>query len=193
MKSFHKLLPVLLLMITLIGCSPQAEKVYHNTFMGFKVDYPAKFEIKEYKFDGKQYSAVLKSKEGTIDIRAGGAGTMYDKMPFDEYVKMAMIDQVQNYDKLISIKPFVSDQGVKGYETYWKVLQTVPPEDWDKPEDLYPPYISGPIYIFPPREKKYDGRQPLKTINLSHYTAADGKMNQIMINDLKQIARSFRY
>ena len=42
-----------------------------------------------------------------------------------------------------------------------------------------------------------DGRQPIKTITLSHntaYTAADeDKMNQAMINDLRKIAKSFRY
>lgn len=193
MRSASKVFPVLLLTMVLISSATQTEKVYYNKFMGFKVIYPAKYEIKEYRFNGKQFSAQLKCKEGTIDIRVGGAGTMYDNMSFDEYVKIAAIDQIQNYDELVSIICFISESGIRGYKTYWKVLQTVPPENFDKPEDLYPPYISGPIFYFPPKEKKYDGKQPLKTIMLSHYTSLDDKMNQFMINDLEKIAKSFRY
>ena len=194
MKAALKFLPVILLIsMVLIGCSPRNEKVYHNRFMEFKVTYPARYEIKEYMFGGKQMSAVLKCREGSIDIRAGGAGTMHDKTPFDEYVKFAAIDMIQNYDKLVSIEPFVSDAGVKGYKTYWKVLQTVPPEDWDKPEDLYPPYISGPIFYFPPKEQKYEGRQPLKTIMLSSSDSSEDEKNQVLMDDLEGIAKSFRY
>lgn len=160
--------------------------------MGFKVTYPAKYEIKEYMFAGRQLSAELKCKDGIIDISVGGAGTDFDKMPFDEYVKIAALDQIQNYDQLISIKPFVSDSGIRGYETYWKVLQTIPPEDFDKPADLYPPHISGPIYYFQPEKPRYDSEQPLKTISFSHY-ATSNKTEKIMINDLIKIAKSFRY
>lgn len=192
MRSALKLWLAFFLMLLSLGCSAQIEKTYHNQFMGFKVTYPAKYEIKEYRSAGMQLSAELKSKEETIDIRIGGAGTMYAEMPFDQYVKIAAIDQIQNYDQLISIKPFVSDSGVRGYETYWKALQTVPPEDFDKPKDLYPPYISGPIYYFQPQEPKYDGHQPLKTISLSHYATNDNTQ-KIVVNDLKKIAKSFRF
>lgn len=192
MKSFHKFLPVLLLMIALTGCSQPTEKVYRNKSFDFQVSYPARYEIKEYVWEGIQQSAELKSQQGVIDIRAMGAGTMYDKMSFDEYARIAASVEIQNYEKLVSIKPFVSDSGIKGYKTFWRVIQTVPPEDFDKPE-LYPPYISGPIYYFPPREKKYIGRQPVKVIMLSCYVLPDGKMDQAAELELEKIAKSFRY
>jgi len=146
MRSALKLWLTFFLILLSLGCSAQIEKTYQNQFMGFKLTYPAKYEIKEYRSAEMQLGAELKNKDGMIDIRVGGAGTMHDQMPFDQYVKIAAIDQIQNYDKLISIKPFVSDSGVRGYETYWKVLQTVPPEDFDKP-DLYPPYLRTDLLL----------------------------------------------
>jgi hypothetical protein len=174
------------------GCSTQTEKIYSNNFVGFRVTYPTKYNIKEYKFESHQLSAELKSKEGIIEIRAGGAGTMYNNLPFDQYVKIAAIDQIQNYNKLISIKPFISDSNIKGYETYWEVIQTIPPEEQEKSKELYSPYISGPIYYFQPKEVKYEGEQPLKTISFSCYSPNNVK-NPALVNDLQTIAKSFSF
>ncbi|MFC1540423.1 hypothetical protein ACFL4J_00105 [Candidatus Margulisiibacteriota bacterium] len=190
MKLAPRLLPLLCLAVLLTGCSQPASQTYSNRTFGFQVTYPDKYEAKEYVWEGVQQSVELKCDQGYINIRAMGAGTMYDEMPFDDYAKIAASVEIQNYEKEISIVTFESQSGVNGYETYWRVLQTIPPEDFDKPE-LYPPTIEGPIYYFPPKEKKYIARQPVKVVMLSHYARPGAE--DVIVEDLAKIARSFKY
>jgi hypothetical protein len=193
MRSFIRSTALIFICISLISCASKQSAVYENRTYDFSVKLPAGYQVKEYKFGREQSSVELRNKQGIIDIRAMGAGTMYTEMPFDEYARIAAASEIQNYEKLISIEAFVTDTRIRGYRTYWLVYQTVPPEDFDKPEDLYPPYIAGPIYYFPPKELKFSGGQPVKTIMLSHYAFLSGEAEQAILSDLEKIARSLKY
>ena len=110
------------------ACTADHDRVYENKSFDFSVRYPSSYKIKEFKTDGLQTGAELKSDKGIIDIRAGAAGTDYEKMPFDEYVRIAAPSEIQNYENLVSIESFTSDSGIKGYKTCWRVIETIPPD-----------------------------------------------------------------
>jgi len=182
--------PFLFLTIALLGCSQPAEKVYKNQSFYFAITYPCGYEIKEFRFKKLQTGAELTDQEKTISIRAMGAGTMYDKMTFDTYARIAASVEIQNFDKLVSIESFVSQTGVKGYRTYWKVIEIIPPDEWK--EGMVPNHQTvGPIYYFPPKEKKYIGQQPVKVIMIDYYVRSGEK--DMILEDLEKIAKSFKY
>ncbi|MBU0672839.1 MAG: hypothetical protein KJ732_07430 [Candidatus Margulisbacteria bacterium] len=188
MKSIIKLLPPLLLFV-ILGCA-SPEKVYRNKSFDFSVTYSSQYKIKEFKFEEIQTGAELTEGKKTISIRAMGAGTMYDGMSFDEYVKIAASVEIQNFDKLVSLESFVSQAGVRGYKTYWEVIEIIPPDEWK--EGMVPDRNTvGPIYYFPPKEKKYIGQQPVKVIMIDSYVQS-GKEKSIL-EDLEKIAESFEY
>jgi inhibitor of cysteine peptidase len=115
------------------------------------------------------------------------AGTNFAALPFDKYVKIAASDEIQNFTKLLGLKPFVSEYGIKGYETYWRVIKH---EDTDKGEINEVTRV-GPLYYFPLQRERKLGDQPVKTVLLT-FNAAAGKEESLK-KDAEEIARSFRY
>ncbi len=157
------------------------EKVYDNADFGFSVNYPADYRAKEIKWVKEKTGVELDKKGAYLTVRAMGAGTMYEDMPFDQYVKIAAASEIQNYDKLVSIESFTSEYGIKGYKTFWEVIVH---EDTDGGELDYTT-IAGPIFYFPPAKKQKLGEQPVKTIMISGYEGGT--------KEAELVAFSFRY
>lgn len=175
---------LVLLSLCLGGCGggeDGKEKVYHNTDFGFSVNYPADYRAKEIKWLKESTGVELEKKGAYVTVRAMAAGTMYENMSFDRYVRIAAASEIQNYEKLVSIESFTSEYGIKGYKTYWEMIVH---EDTDTGEADYST-IAGPIYYFPPIRKQKLGEQPVNTIMISCYEGG-GK-------DVEQVAASFRY
>ena len=170
------------LVLVLGGCGGgNGERVYKNADFGFSVLYPSDYSARELKWVKEPTGVVLQKKEGTITVQAMAAGTMYEDTPFDDYARIAAAAEIQNFDKLISIERFTSEYGIRGYKTYWKVIQH---EDTDTGEINAATKV-GPIYYFPPRLKQKLGDQPVKTIMISGDPAVQ--------KDAESIATSFRY
>jgi predicted secreted protein len=161
--------------------------IYENKEFDYSVLLPGGYAWREIPPDEPREGVELRKGEGMIDVRAMGAGTMYEKMPFDEYVKIAALSQIQNYEELVSIESFVSDYGIKGYKTYWEAGETVPPDEDREPEMS----IVGPIYYFPLSQEKKSFGHPVKTVMISYYEYPNKKGN--VPQDAEQIARSYRY
>lgn len=180
---------LLLSSIMLVGCGSENDNIstYKNGDFGFAVDYPNEYKAREAKWIKESMGLELQKKGGTITLQAMGAGTMYENMPFDQYVKIAASVEIQNYEKLISIESIVSDYGVKGYKTYWMVVDH---EDTDK-GSFDATREAGPIYYFPPLTARKQGEQPVKTIMLNYSTAPGSEKNIAL--DAEEIAHSFRY
>lgn len=176
----------------LLGCAKQGPRVYENRTYEFAVTYPEHYKIREFNLNGEEIGAELSNDFGTITVRAMAAGTMYEGMKFDDYVLIAAASEIQNFEEISSYKKFRSLKGVYGYETFWQVGETIPPDEWRegmKPQTK----IVGPIYYFPPKVIKFSGEQPVKTIMLSYYAKTTGEVEDLMKKDLIEIAKSFRY
>lgn len=156
-------------------------QTYRNYDFGYSINYPSNLEAKEIKWVREKMGVTLKNKAGEVTVQAMPAGTSYAKVPFAEYVKIAASVEIQNFNKLLSIEPFVSEYGIKGYQTYWEVVEHQDLDSGDKTETKK----VGPIYYFPLKNKRKVGEQPVKTIMIS----ACGLVSQ----EAEAVAKSFRY
>lgn len=173
-----------LLLLLVAGCAGKNENkeaVYKNADFGFSVAYPSVYRAKELKWIKEATGVELSQDKATITVQAMAAGTMNANMPFGQYVREAAIDEGQNFTRLVSIESFSSDYDIKGYRTYWEVVQH---EESDTGESDITS-TAGPIYYFAPRLKQTLGDQPVKTIMISGYQAPE--------KDITAVAASFRY
>lgn len=98
-------------------------KTYTNTKYNYAIDYPPDWVAREYP-DIKTGAAFRPTDHQNEVIAVDAASMMLDErgeIPFDEYVKTAAKNEIQNYLSLASIKKLTTDSGLKGYETTWKV------------------------------------------------------------------------
>ena len=167
-----------LIIAVLAGCGEKEKMgVYRNADFNFSITYPSAYQAREIGSTGM----ILHGKHGAITVQAMPAGTMYEKMPFDRYARIAASVEIQNFEKLVSFESFVSDYGIRGYKTYWEVVRH---EDTDTGE-VNSVDTAGPIYYFPPNGKRKQGEQPVKTIMISCDPGAQ--------KDAEVVAASFRY
>lgn len=119
--------------------SPDQEmtwKTYTNTKYNFSIDYPSNWSFREYpdSKDGAAFNPIDKPEypdaSESISISAGNAMLNYQKQTLEEYAKTAGTE-IQNYNKLATIKKVTTLNGAVGYETTWMVqgmtINGVPP------------------------------------------------------------------
>lgn len=101
-------------------------KTYTNTKYNYSIDYPSNWEVREYPEtkDGAAFNPFNKpgypDSSDAITISAGQkVGTMDD--PFKDYVKTAASGEIQNFNKIASLKKITTTDGIVGYETTWMV------------------------------------------------------------------------
>ncbi len=100
------------------------ELTYTNNKFGYSINYPSDWTFREFP-DTRTGSGFrplnspddIASECITIDARET-AERNYN-LPFDEYVKVAGKEEIQNYEKLNSIEPITTDKGLSGYKTTW--------------------------------------------------------------------------
>jgi len=182
---------LLLLVFLCLGWGERPnEFIYNNTDFNFSIQYPPDYKAKTIKWLETETGVTLTRPEGEITVQAMPAGTDYEKMPFDKYVKIAAASEIQNFEEQVSSEVFTSEYGIKGFKTYWKVIETVLPETGGV-GDVPGSKVVGPIYYFPPTKLRKVGAQPVKTIMLSQYTKSGSE--EVLLRDLALIAESFRY
>lgn len=99
-------------------------KTYTNTKLGYEIKYPNDWEYREYP--STQSGAGFRPANKPNDVQyefinidaKGTAESQYD-IPFDEYVKTAAVQEIQNFEKLNSIEQVSANSGIKGYKTTW--------------------------------------------------------------------------
>ena len=172
----------LVLIAVLTGCGPEKNTpVYKNLDFGYSIVYPEGYQAKPIKWVKGESGVELTRDRQTITVQALPTGTDYATMPFDQYVRIAATVDIQNFTKLIALEPFTSAYNVKGYKTFWKVIQH---EDTDNGE-RDTTTIAGPIYYFPLERPWKRGDQPVKAVMIY--------ADQGLSAEAAEIAASFRY
>ncbi len=99
-------------------------QIYTNNKFGYSINYPNNWTFREFPdtqtgagFIPPNSPKDIASECITIDAR-GTAENKYS-VPFDEYVKTAAIEEIQNYQKLNSIEAITTASGLVGYKTTW--------------------------------------------------------------------------
>ncbi len=101
-----------------------AQQTYVNAKFGYSIDYPSGWIFREFPdtqtgvgFRPPNSPAEIASECMTVDAR-GTAGNE-ENLPFAEYVKKAAVVEIQNYEKLDSLRSVTTTAGLVGYETTW--------------------------------------------------------------------------
>ncbi len=137
--------------VSTVTPKPAADwKTYMNTKYNFSIDYPDNWSFREFpdSKNGASFNPVNKpgypDASDSISISAGKTNSSYFNVSFEAYVKVAANQEIQNYNKLASIKKITTNDGVVGYETTWMVQ---PPSIGGHPP-ASPDSESSPITYF---------------------------------------------
>ncbi len=153
-------------------------QTYKNEEFGYSVNYPNTWTFREFPSTKsgagfRSLSSVEDIASECINIDARGTAENEYNAPFEEYVKKATVVEIQNYEKLNSIKSITTDSGLIGYETTWtyKVIN-----GQEK--------VSLPITYF--ENKKIvqvgDNQLKYKTVQISLNNEACGKVYNQMLS-----------
>lgn len=125
----------------------KVEKSYTNSKYGYTVAISQGWTYRE--FPDTQSGIALRPEDTpndyqsefiTVNVMQKPAN--YRTMPFDDYVKIAAVQEIQGYTKLVSFKEITTQSGIVGYETTWQVT---PPPGAEEEQQR----ISEPITYFP--------------------------------------------
>jgi hypothetical protein len=112
--------------------------LYTNTVAGFELTYPSDWRERQYEAGtGVGFRPADKPNDPQyeyISISISPKPANIASLPFDQYVKVAATNEIQNYQKLASIKPFTTNDGQTGYITTWMVQ----PLSGGKPQESLP-------------------------------------------------------
>jgi len=111
-------------------------ETYKNAKYNFSINYPANWEAREYP-DSKNGAAFrpigLGDDREPISISVNNKTGNYIELPIEEYAKKGASVEIQNYNKLSSMKKIMTTEGKTGYMTTWMVQPIVgqpTEEDW---------------------------------------------------------------
>lgn len=96
-------------------------QTYYNEDFGYSLSYPDNLILRE--FPGTKTGAGFRLKEEmsgeciTVSVRE--AVKDKEDIPFDQYVREAAIEEIQDYKRLNSIEKVTTDSGLDGYKTTW--------------------------------------------------------------------------
>ncbi len=101
-------------------------KTYTNEKWGYSVKYPSDWTYREFPStrDGAGFRPLDKPNDVRyefIGIRLGKRALDSINIPFEEYVKRVAIEEIQNYQSLVSIEKVPTKDGLVGYKTTWNV------------------------------------------------------------------------
>ncbi len=109
---------------------PLSWNTYTNTKHQYSIDYPTSWNKTESPSgDGVSFNPQNSVKtEGMTDeitVYVGQKTMTENELTFEEYVKVAAIQEIQNYNKLASVEPIALSNGSVGYKTTWMVQSIV--------------------------------------------------------------------
>ncbi|MCR4326900.1 MAG: hypothetical protein NUV52_04585 [Candidatus Roizmanbacteria bacterium] len=102
-------------------------KTYTNTKHNYSINYPSDWSVREFpdSKDGASFNPIDKpgypDKSDAISISVGVKNGDYINDPLEDYAKVAASKEIQDYEKLASIKTITTTSGMVGYETTWMV------------------------------------------------------------------------
>jgi hypothetical protein len=138
-------------------------QTYANEKFGYSADYPNNWIFREFPdtqtgagFRPLASPNEIASECVVVDAR-GTAGNEYDTL-FGEYVKKSAVIEIQNYEKLNSIEPIMTDSGLAGYKATW-IYRTMAGEE----------KISLPIAYFENKKtvQMENGQLKYKTVQIA--------------------------
>lgn len=102
-------------------------KTYINTKHSYSVKYPTNWTFREFpdSQNGAGFRLLEKPNEiqyEVININFSNRALDSQNIPFEEYVKKAAIEDIQNYQSLATIDQVVTQTGLVGYKTTWNVI-----------------------------------------------------------------------
>ena len=102
-------------------------KTYINKKYSYSIKYLNQWTFREFSEAGAGFKLISDiDKEPYpsefIVVDASGRDAAYLNTSFDEYVKVAGIHEIENYESLASIKKITTDTGLVGYETTWTYI-----------------------------------------------------------------------
>jgi hypothetical protein len=131
-------------------------KTYTNSKYGYAVKYNNDWVFTEFpEADGAKFA--LKNATATeprdnkahdIVISLMPRAMMDQKIPFADYVKIAGIQEIQNYESLASIEKITTKSGLTGYKATWNVQTMGQP--------VGNTFVSSPFYYFDSGNKNGD-------------------------------------
>jgi len=95
---------------------------YKNEKYGYEIQYPADWTYREYPDTGTGAGFRLKGMPENVQneyINISIYGAAKPNANFDDYVKEAGANEIQNFEKINTIKEIFTKSGIKGYETTW--------------------------------------------------------------------------
>jgi len=102
-------------------------QTYTNTTYHYSIQYPNDWSVREFpdSQSGAAFNPIdnpgYPDKSDSILISVGQTSISYFNISFEEYVKTAATEEIQNYNKLASLNKITTIDGVVGYETTWMV------------------------------------------------------------------------
>lgn len=128
-------------------------KTYTNTKYHYSIEYPGDWTFRE--FPDTQTGAGFRPANKPNDLNHEYISIDFSKralepqkIPFEEYVKKAAIEDIQNYQSLASINKIVTKTGMIGYQTTWNVQSMGAP--------IGKTHISTPITYFDTKDVNGD-------------------------------------
>ncbi|MCL5795597.1 MAG: hypothetical protein M1338_04575 [Patescibacteria group bacterium] len=101
-------------------------KTYTNKKYGYSIKYPSNWTYREYP-DTKNGAGFRLSTSANdvasevINIAQTARPTSQEALSFENYVKIAATQEIQNYESQVSSTQITTTSGLIGYETTWSV------------------------------------------------------------------------
>lgn len=112
-------LAALLLLIPSAFTQTVAETGYINIPFGYRVAIPEGYTVAPIVTNGVELGAVFTKGANRIFVRATPVDHANAAFPFDEYVKVAGLNEVSANSVLSDIEPLVTESADKGFRTVW--------------------------------------------------------------------------
>ncbi len=134
-KAYAPLAPVLYPLTT-----------YTNAKYGFSISYPVSLALREFPDSptGGGFRPSDKPNDPQYEVITVNVIPKVSDIPFDEYVKTAAAQEIQNYTHLDSLGEIHTTSGLLGYTTTWQVTSPAVFGLQPKPKT----FISLPITYF---------------------------------------------
>lgn len=99
-------------------------KTYTNSKYHFSINYPASWAYREYPdtFDGAGFRPSNEPNDPQyeyITVSRMPKVLSTKAVSFEEYVKTAATQEIQNYQSINTSEKIVTDSGITGYNTTW--------------------------------------------------------------------------
>jgi hypothetical protein len=96
-------------------------QTYYNEDFGYSLSYPDNLILREFPETktgaGFRFKEEMSGECITVSVREVAKGK--ENIPFDQYVREAAIEEIQDYKRLNSIEKVTTDNGLDGYKTTW--------------------------------------------------------------------------